>query len=53
MKWAGGASVLTGKRFTQSEVEELVEVLQLPNPIQADNRITEESRTALCMLIAR
>ena len=53
MKWAGGASVLTGKRFTQSEVEELVEVLQLPNPIQAHNRITKDSRTALCMLLAR
>ncbi|RPA89084.1 hypothetical protein L873DRAFT_1894669 [Choiromyces venosus 120613-1] len=40
-------------RFTQSEVEELVEVLQLPNPIRANNRITEDRRTALCMLLAR
>jgi len=45
--------VLTSKRFTKSEVEELVEVLQLPNPIQAENRITEDSRTTLCMLLAR
>lgn len=45
--------VLTSKRFTKSEVEERVEVLQLPNPIQADNRITEDSRTALCMLLAQ
>lgn len=49
----GNKSVLTGNRFTRSEVEELVEVLQLPNPIRADNRITEDPRTALCMLLAR
>jgi len=30
-----------------------VDILQLPNPIRADNRITEDSCTALCMLLAR
>lgn len=30
-----------------------MEVLQLPDPVRADNRIIEDRRTALCMLLAR
>ncbi|KAG0133619.1 hypothetical protein HOY82DRAFT_604264 [Tuber indicum] len=40
-------------RFTRGEVEELVIALQLPDLIRADNRITEDPRTALCMLLDR
>jgi len=45
--------MLTSKRFTRKEVEELVNALQLPRIVRAANRITEDSRTALCMLLAR
>jgi len=41
------------RRFTRSEVEELVIALQLPAVIKADNRIVEDSRTGLWMLLAR
>ena len=41
------------KRFKKSEVEELVQALQLPERVSANNLIVEDSRTALCMLLAR
>ena len=41
------------RRFTRSEIEQLVIALQLPAVIKADNRIVEDSRTGLCMLLAR
>ncbi|RPB00188.1 hypothetical protein L873DRAFT_1901969 [Choiromyces venosus 120613-1] len=40
-------------RFTRTEIEELVIALQLPAIIRADNHIIEDSRTGLCMLLAR
>jgi len=41
------------KRFKKSEVEELVQALQLLERVSANNLIVEDSRTALCMLLAR
>jgi len=41
------------KRFKKSEVEELVQALQLPERVSANNLIVEDRRTALCMLLAR
>ncbi|RPB27956.1 hypothetical protein L211DRAFT_772066, partial [Terfezia boudieri ATCC MYA-4762] len=40
-------------RFTQQEVERLVVVLQIPHPIKGRNRILQDARTGLCMLLAR
>ena len=34
-------------------MEEIVQSLQLPERVSADNLIVEEGRTALCMLLAR
>ncbi|KAG0640996.1 hypothetical protein HOY80DRAFT_855296, partial [Tuber brumale] len=40
-------------RFKQSEVEDLMHALQLPEIVRAENLIIEDRRTALCMLLAR
>ena len=48
----GDLGSLCKNRFKKSEVEELVQALQLPERVCADNLIVEDRRTALCMLFA-
>jgi hypothetical protein len=41
------------QRFTRCEIEALVQALQLPEQIKANNRIKEPAKVALCMLLDR
>jgi len=40
------------RRFARTKVEQFVIALQLPALIKVDNRIIEDSRIGLCMLLA-
>lgn len=44
---------LTDNRFSKDEIYRLIHVLRLPPRIKCDNRIVEDSFTAMCMLLRR